>query len=167
MKNNIIMLPIILLFLNGCSAAIRPFVEQALIEDERSAVIFIYYLAPNNFVLKLHSASISIDGQPYFFLKSGEHIKFFLSPGTHKFEVSGISPYFDHKETIDLNTDEGQSYYLKTYPIFEGLTFIPYWFIPLPAVDIRFKLFVVDEDKASKEISGNPVNPKERVLRDW
>jgi len=166
MKRFRITVPTILLFLNGCSTTIPPFVEQALIGNKRSAVILVYYVVPSNFVLRVHRASISIDGRPYFFLKSGEHIKFFLNPGAHRIEVTGISSYFDHKETIDLYTDEGQSYYLETYPVFEGVTFIPYGFIPLPTVDIRFKLFVVDADGALMEIPGNPVNPEERVLRD-
>ena len=165
MKKNII-IAALLLFLNGCSATISPLIERALIEDNRSSTITIYYPVPENFILKVHSVSISIDGQPFFFLKSGELIRFYLSRRVHKIEVSDFSFYFDHKEIIDLSTVEGQSFYLKTYPMFEGMTFIPYWFIPLPAVDIRFKLFEVDEDRALVEISGKPVNPKERILRN-
>ena len=165
MKKNIL-ITTLLLFLNGCSSTVSALIERALIEDNTSSSITIYYPVPENFILKVHSVSISIDGQPFFFLTSGEHIRFYLSPGVHKIEVSDSSPHFDHKEMIDLSTAEGQPFYLKTYPIFEGMTFIPYWFIPLPAVDIRFKLFEVDEDSALVEISGKPVNPKERILRD-
>ena len=133
--------------------------------NNESSLITIYYPVPDNFILKVHGVTISIDQQPFFFLKSGEHIRFFLTSGAHKIEVGCLSSYFDHKEMIDITTTKGQSIFLKTYPIFEGTTFIPYWFIPLPAPDIRFKLAKVDEDKAMVEISGEAVNPRKRILR--
>lgn len=162
-KNSIISL-ILLLF--GCVMNTSPFIERMLFEDNNSGLITIYYPVPDNFILEVHSASIFIDDRPFFFLNSGEHIQFYLPVGSHKFEVSAFSSHFDYKETIEIYVAEEQSYYLKTFPVFEGMTFIPYWFIPLPAVDIRFKIFEVDKDRALTDISGQPVSLRKRSLID-
>jgi hypothetical protein len=166
MEMQIIMFAFILLLFNGCSLTIPSHVEQALIENKRSSLVTFYYPDPDSSLLKSHSPLISIDENEYFFLKEGEYIRFYLPPGEHKVEVShAFCTVFDHKELIDIHTTEGQHVYLKTYPVFEGMTFIPYFFIfAVPVPDIRFKLFEVDEERALVELPGKLVNPKERAF---
>lgn len=158
-----IIITVFLLFLNGCSGTITPLIERALMEDNRSSSITIYYPYQEKFFLKGASVSIYIDGEPFFFLRRGEHIRFYLVPGVHKIGVTThrSGTWFHHKETIALSTTEGQSYYLKTYPV-QGWGF-GFLFYPLPVPETLFKIFKVDENRALEEISGKPVNPKERI----
>jgi hypothetical protein len=151
-----------LLFLNACSTKVPPIIERSLLGNNRNSSITIYYPVPDNFILKVHRVNISIDGEPYFFLKCGEHIKFFLEYGGHNIEVSD-SDYFGYKETIEINVVEGQPVYLKTSPVFEGTRILSPLF-PLPGPDITFKLFEVVENVAVKEILGKPVNATKRIL---
>jgi hypothetical protein len=164
-KIEIYLLVAVVAFLLGGCTIIKSEIESSLIESNDKSPIVIYYQIPDNFILKAHAVSISIDGQPYFFLKKGEQIRFFLEHGNHIIEVSPLSSHFDYKEEINIDVIVGKTIYLKTYPVFEGTTFIPYWFIPLPAVDIRFKLNQIDEELAHKEINGTPIDTRKRAFK--
>lgn len=154
------------LMLNGCSATIPLHVQQALTEDENTSSVTVYYPTPRNFVLRAHAATLSIDGQPFFFIRPGESISFFLTQGMHRVVVAGLSSHFDHQQALDIQVIEGKHSHLVTYPVFEGMTLIPYWFIPLPTVDIRFKLSEVGNDGDQTRTATEPVNPRDRALMD-
>ena len=68
MKKATLILALVLELLYGCSKTIPVYIENALIEDNENSLITIYYPIPSNFILKAHSASISVDDQPFFFL---------------------------------------------------------------------------------------------------
>jgi hypothetical protein len=148
----------------GCSIKYPELAEQALISDADRSAVTIYYADPGNFVLSVHSAKIIIDKIPCFYLKSGEQITFYLRAGEHEISVSDTGIYFDYISHLNLSMQTGQSYYFKVYPVFEGTTFIPYYFIPIPMPDIRFKLLEVTSEDAKTKITGQSINPKNRML---
>ena len=139
-----------LLLVAGCSPRLSPTAKRLQVETGDSATVTICYPKRGNLVLKTQSAAIMVDGSYVFFLHGDESITFNLPPGTHKIGVSvAFSAFFDHLESLPLTADANRSYFFETYPVFEGITFIPYGFIPLPGPDIHFKVYEVDAARAA------------------
>ena len=154
-----------LLLAGGCTSKFSPALERALTNQSGSVSVTLYYPKPENYILRQQSAAIIIDKKTLFYLKRGEQITFYLSPGTHEIGVrQAFSSYFTRQHTLSITMEAEHSYYVRTYPVFEGITYIPYWFIPLPAPDMRFRLYEVSEEAAKRLMVGKPVDPKERVL---
>lgn len=154
-----------LLLLQGCSPARpSPMAERLLVETGDGATVTICYPKSSNLILSVHSVGIMVDGTYAFFLHGGERITFPIPPGTHEIGVSdSSSAFFTHLETLPFTAEMNGSNFFETYPVFEGITFVPYGFIPIPGPDIRFKLFEVDKERAA-QLKTKQVDANERIM---
>ncbi|UFS63043.1 hypothetical protein LOH54_02695 [Sulfurimonas sp. HSL-3221] len=153
-----------LLLLQGCSPTLSPMAKRLLDETGDGAAVTICYPKSSNLILSVHSVGIMVDGTFAFYLHGGERITFPIPPGTHELGVSdSSSPYFTHLESLAFTAEVNGSNFFETYPVFEGVTFVPYGFIPIPGPDIRYKLFEVDNERAAL-LKTKQVDANDRIM---
>ncbi len=153
-----------LLLLHGCTPKPSPAATPLLTKTDNSATVTVCYPKVSNLVLKVQSVAVMVDDANTFFLHGGERITFHIPPGVHEIGVSvAFSDFFGHLESLPIRAEANASYFFETWPVFEGITLIPYGFIPLPGPDIRFRLFEVDEARAAL-LKTKPAKATERIL---
>jgi hypothetical protein len=112
----------------------------------------------------MHRATVMIDGKPYYYLKCGEQVTFYLPAGKHEIAVSDTEIYFEQIAKVTLSFNPSHSYNFKVYPAFKGVAYIPYWFLPVPVPDIRFYMKKIEKRWVEAEMRGKPVIPEKRAI---
>lgn len=137
-------------FLSACNSTknTTPFTPQ--ITGENQAVVYIY--RPNIIVNAMYSPGLNVDGEFRLNVKNGINSRITLAPGEHLFEFQNDNNYFELKP-LTLILKDGAVYFLRidaSLKIRQTASYEPY--------QRNFKLMVIDEAQAIKEITACCMN---------